>query len=89
MVVDRHRMVDDGYDRQPLQEVRVSRTPGPVYREVYQEPQIRYEPMPPPPIERIVVDQYGRRFREIIQQERPSVRASCHVCSSTRSRTYL
>lgn len=73
MVVDRPHMVDDGYDRQPLQEVRVSRTPAPVYREVYQEPQVRYEPMPPPPIERIVVDQYGRRFREIIQQERPSV----------------
>ncbi len=73
IVMDRPRMVDDGYDRQPLQEVRVSRTPAPVYREVYQEPQVRYEPMPPPPIERIVVDQYGRRFREIIQQERSSL----------------
>jgi hypothetical protein len=73
MVMDRPRIVDDGYDRQPLQEIRLSRTPAPVYREVYQEPQVRYEPMPPPPIERIVVDQYGRRFREIIQQERPSV----------------
>ena len=73
MVIDRPRIMDDSYDRQPLQEVRVSRTPAPVYREVYQEPQVRYEPMPPPPIERIVVDQYGRRFREIIQQERSSV----------------
>lgn len=67
----------------PLQEVRVMRTPAPEYREVYQpEPEIRYipEPMPPPPRERIVVDQYGRRFREIIQ-ERPSVapRASSYL----------
>ena len=76
MVMERPRMMDDGYDRSPLQEVRVSRTPAPVYREIYQEPQIRYEPMPPPPIERIVVDQYGRRFREIIQQDRPSAAPS-------------
>ena len=73
MVMDRSRIVDDGYERAPLQEVRVSRTPAPVYREAYQAPLVRYEPMPPPPIERIVVDEYGRRFREIIQQERPSV----------------
>lgn len=65
------------YDRPP--EARVVRTPAPVYREVYDdgEPTYRYaaEPMPPPPPierERIIVDQYGRRFREIIQ-ERPSV----------------
>lgn len=58
----------------PLQEVRVIRTPAPEYREMYQpEPEIRYipEPMPPPPRERIVVDQYGRRFREIIQERPP------------------
>ena len=80
MIADRQRPMEEGgayYDRQPLQEVQVSRTPGPAYREVYREeqPQIRYEPMPPPPVERIVVDQYGRRFREIIQPppERMSV----------------
>jgi hypothetical protein len=74
IIAERSRIIDDNYDRTPLQElrqqVRVSRTPGPVYREVYQEPQIRYEPMPAP-IERIVIDQYGRRFREIIQQDMP------------------
>ncbi|KAJ9605561.1 hypothetical protein H2200_010218 [Cladophialophora chaetospira] len=65
------------YD-QPPPEVRVVRTPAPMYREVYDERDGTYhryiaEPMPPPPpIERIVVDQYGRRFREIIQ-DRPSV----------------
>lgn len=71
-----HRQVlDDPYDRQPLEEVRVSRTPAPVYREAYPEDaHVRYEPMPPPPIERIVVDQYGRRFREIVEQ-RPSTSA--------------
>jgi hypothetical protein len=63
------------YDQAP-QEVRVVRTPAPVYREVYEDGDggFRYaaEPMPPPPppIERIVVDQYGRRFREIIPSER-------------------
>lgn len=60
----------------PMQEVRVIRTPAPEYREVYanDEPEVRYipEPMAPPPRERIVVDQYGRRFREIVQ-ERASV----------------
>lgn len=70
-----HEVVVD-YDR-PAPEVRVMRTPAPVYREMYDdgEPNYRYapaEPMPPPPLERIVIDQYGRRFREIIQ-ERPSV----------------
>lgn len=70
------REVPVEYDRPP-QEVRVVRTPAPVYREVYDdaEPTYRYaaELMPPPPpmIERIVVDQYGRRFREIVQ-ERPT-----------------
>ncbi|OAP55853.1 hypothetical protein AYL99_10005 [Fonsecaea erecta] len=66
------------YD-QPAPEVRVVRTPAPVYREVYDDRDGTYhrytvEPMPPPPppVERIVIDQYGRRFREIIQ-ERPSV----------------
>ena len=62
------------YERPP-NEVRVLRTPAPVYREVYEdgEPTFRYapEPMPPPPIERIVIDQHGRRYREIIQPERP------------------
>ena len=62
------------YDQPP--DVRVVRTPAPAYREVYDERNGTYhryiaDPMPPPPIERIVVDQYGRRFREII--ERPSV----------------
>jgi hypothetical protein len=58
--------------------MRVVQTPAPVYRDVYDERDGTYrryvaEPMPPPPpVERIVVDQYGRRFREIIQ-ERPSV----------------
>ncbi|KAK5045658.1 hypothetical protein LTR84_009027 [Exophiala bonariae] len=66
------------YD-QPPQEVRVMRTPAPVYREVYDDGEGGYryaaEPMPPPPppMERIVVDQYGRKFREIIAPERPSV----------------
>ncbi|KAK4946313.1 hypothetical protein LTR10_014511 [Elasticomyces elasticus] len=68
------REVPVEYDRTP-QEARVVRTPAPVYREIYDdaEPTYRYvpEPMPPPPVERIVVDQYGRRFREIVQ-ERPS-----------------
>lgn len=68
------QVLDDPYDRQPLQEVRVSRTPGPVYRDPYgQDTHVRYEPMPPPPIERIVVDEYGRRFREIIEQRSPAV----------------
>ena len=71
------REIPAEYD-QPLPEPRVVRTPAPMYREVYDERDgmvHRYipEPMPPPPpIERIVVDQYGRRFREIIQ-ERPSI----------------
>ncbi|EXJ81787.1 hypothetical protein A1O1_07852 [Capronia coronata CBS 617.96] len=69
------RLVPMEYAQSP-QEVRVMRSPAPVYREIYEEgePTIRYaaEPMPPPPVERIVVDQYGRRFREVIQ-ERPSV----------------
>ncbi|RMZ89651.1 hypothetical protein DV736_g3116, partial [Chaetothyriales sp. CBS 134916] len=72
LIIERSRPVDDEtayYDRQPLQEVRVSRTPVSVQREVFREeqPQIRYEPMPPPPaVGRIVVDQHGRRFREIL-----------------------
>ena len=63
------------YD-QPPQEVRVVRTPAPVYREVYEDAEggFRYavEPMPPPPppIQRIMIDEYGRRFREIIPSER-------------------
>ncbi|KAG9782011.1 hypothetical protein KCU88_g3377, partial [Aureobasidium melanogenum] len=70
------RLVPYEYDQSP-REVRIIRTPAPVYREMYDdgEPSYRYatEPMPPPPpVERIVIDQYGRRFREIIQ-ERPSV----------------
>ncbi|EXJ76911.1 hypothetical protein A1O3_10068 [Capronia epimyces CBS 606.96] len=69
------RLAPVEYEQSP-REVRVMRTPAPAYREMYEEgePTIRYatEPMPPPPIERIVIDQYGRRFREIIQ-ERPSV----------------
>jgi len=60
----------------PAQDVRVMRTPAPEYREVYAqgEPEVRYipEPMPPPPRERIVVDQYGRRFREIVQERAPA-----------------
>ncbi|KAJ9658700.1 hypothetical protein H2198_003578 [Neophaeococcomyces mojaviensis] len=60
----------------PQQEVRVIRTPAPEYREAYAqaEPEVRYipEPMPPPPRERIVVDQYGRRFREIVQERTPA-----------------
>lgn len=63
------------YERSP-HEVRVVRTPAPIYREMYDDGEATYryapEPMPPPPIERIVVDQYGRRFREIIQ-ERPQI----------------
>ncbi|KIW94933.1 uncharacterized protein Z519_04913 [Cladophialophora bantiana CBS 173.52] len=67
------------YD-QPVPEMRVMRTPAPVYREVYDDRDGTYHryavepipPPPPPPVERIVIDQYGRRFREIIQ-ERPSV----------------
>ncbi|KIW25960.1 hypothetical protein, variant [Cladophialophora immunda] len=65
------------YD-QPPPEVRVVRTPAPVYREVYDDRDGTYhryavEPMPPPPppVERIVIDQYGRRFLETIR-ERPS-----------------
>ena len=59
----------------PLQEIRVVRTPAPEYRDMYPlEPEVRYipEPMPPPPRERIVVDQYGRRFREIVQERAPA-----------------
>lgn len=68
----RQQVPEDPYERQPLPEVRVSRTPAPVYRDAYgQETHVRYEPMAPPPVERIVVDEYGRRFREIIEQ-RPS-----------------
>ena len=68
----------------PLQEIRLVRTPAPEYREVYQpEPEVRYipEPMPPPPRERIVVDQYGRRFREIVQERAPATppRASSYL----------
>ena len=69
------------YERRgtPAQEVRVMGTPASGYREVFPggEREVRYEPIdmpPPPPVERIVVDQYGRRFREIVQ-ERPSVSA--------------
>ncbi|OCT48624.1 hypothetical protein CLCR_03874 [Cladophialophora carrionii] len=48
----------------------------PVYRDVYDERDGTYhryvaEPLPPP-VERIIVDQYGRRFREIVH-ERQSV----------------
>ncbi len=60
------------YDRP--QDMRVVSTPAPIYREMYDdgEPTYRYAPEPMPlPMERIVVDQYGRRFREIVQ-ERPS-----------------
>ena len=60
------------YERAPP-EARVARTPAPIYREVYDDGEggLRYvEPMPPPPlVERIVVDQYGRKLREIIQSE--------------------
>jgi len=68
----------------PLQEIRVVRTPAPEYREVYQpEPEVRYipEPMPPPPRECIVIDQYGRRFREIVQERAPATppRASSYL----------
>ncbi|KIW14188.1 hypothetical protein PV08_06969 [Exophiala spinifera] len=63
------------YDR-PHQEVRVVRTPAPVYREIYDDAEpYRYtaEPMPPPRmVERIVVDSYGRRFREIIEERPPA-----------------
>ena len=72
VVADRQRHAVDGgayYDPPPMQEVRVSRTPGPAYQDAYREeqPQVRYELMPPQPVERIVVDEFGRRFREIIQ----------------------
>jgi hypothetical protein len=72
MIEGRQRPAEEAggyYDRPPVQEVRFTRTPAPAYREVYQEPepQVHYEPLPPAPVERIVVDQYGRRFREIIQ----------------------
>jgi hypothetical protein len=71
--VVRQQIPEDPYDRQSLQEVRVSRTPAPMYRDAYgPETHIRYEPLPPQPTERIVVDEYGRRFREIIEP-RPSV----------------
>ncbi|KAK6385609.1 hypothetical protein LTS17_001179 [Exophiala oligosperma] len=62
------------YDRPP-HEVRVVRSPAPVYREMYDDGEpYRYaaEPMPPPRmVERIVVDGYGRRFREIIEDHPP------------------
>lgn len=67
------RLVQDSpvtYDRVTPQSVRITRTPAPTYREVYQpEPQIRYvhEAMPPPVVERIVVDADGRKYREIIE----------------------
>ncbi|KAK5954614.1 hypothetical protein OHC33_004336 [Knufia fluminis] len=77
----------------PLQEIRVVRTPAPEYREVYQpEPEVRYipEPMPPPPRERIVVDQYGRRFREIVQERAPATpqRASSYLPPQEAPRYY-
>lgn len=63
-----------------MHEVRLVRTPAAEYREVYSPAQgeVRYiqDPMPPPPPhprERIVVDQYGRRFREIIAEASPAV----------------
>lgn len=69
-----HREALADYDRPP-QEVRVVRTPAPVYREMYDDGEpYRYasEPMPPPRmVERIVVDSYGRRFREIIEERPP------------------
>lgn len=72
VVMDRPRIVDD-YDR-PLQEVRVSSTPSQAYRQLYRdEPQVRYELMPPPRPERIVVDELGNRYREVIVPERASV----------------
>ncbi|KAH0829578.1 hypothetical protein FOPE_10168 [Fonsecaea pedrosoi] len=70
------REVAVDYD-QPPPEVRVVRTPAPVYRDVYDDRDGTYhryavEPMapPPPPVERIFIDQYGRKFRI---EERPSV----------------
>ena len=42
---------------------------SPVYRD--SEPEVRYEPVPmPPPQKRIVVDQYGNEFYEIVQPRR-------------------
>jgi hypothetical protein len=68
--VVRQQVLENPYDRTPLQELRVSRTPAPMYRDAYgPESHVRYEPVP---AERIVVDEYGRRFREIIEQ-RPMV----------------
>jgi hypothetical protein len=66
---------DEMYDQQPLQEVRVSRTPAPIYRETYpEETHVRYEPMPQPEItERIVVGADGRRYREIIERRAPTL----------------
>ena len=68
VVSERPRFADE-YDR-PVQEVRVSGTPGPVYRQAYrEEPQVRYELMPPPRQERIVVDEHGNRYREVVVPE--------------------
>lgn len=56
---------------QAAQAVRVVRTPVPDYREAYSaQPEVRYvaEPVAPTIRERIVVDQYGRRFREIVEE---------------------
>lgn len=80
MRLEAPRLVQDlpqqGYEREVPQGVRVARSPAPMYREVYREPEpeVRYmpEPMPSPATETIIVDRYGRRFREIVQ-DRASV----------------
>ncbi|KIW63392.1 hypothetical protein, variant [Phialophora macrospora] len=61
----------------PPRELPVEYEPprAPVYRDVYDERDGTYhryvaEPLPPP-VERIVVDQYGRRFREIVHERHP------------------
>lgn len=63
---------DRGIEYEPAaQAVRVVRTPVPAYREAYSaQPEVRYiaEPVTPTVRERIVVDQYGRRFREIVEE---------------------
>ena len=68
VVSERPRFAEE-YDR-PVQEVRISSTPDPVYRQAYgEEPQVRYELMRPPRQERIVVDASGNRYREVIVPE--------------------
>jgi hypothetical protein len=71
----RQAVHNEMYDRQPLQEVRVARTPAPVYREAYpEETHVRYEPMPQPETtERIVIGADGRRYREIIERRTPTM----------------